>query len=507
MGSTAKKIATNTIVMYVRMLFLIIISFISSRYLLKTLGIEDYGIYSVVGSVVATFVSLKSLFSESIQRFLNYEKGKESLQRQRMIYTISVIIHVLLAIVFVIIVEIVGLWLINNKLVIPPEKLDTALYVFHYSVVAMVLGILSIPYDAMVIANEKMTFYAIVSIFDGVLKLVVILLIPYLPYEYLRTYAVLIAVIHLITLVWMYFYCKQKFPECYLVKEKDNQLLKDIFNLSGWNFFGNLSFSLLHEGINFLLNTFGGLVLNAARSISYQVRGMAVQFNNNTLVAVRPAIMQSAAVTSDKKLYEKILLVSRLSFFSILVLTVPIMVYCDKLLSIWLVEVPEYSALFTQLVLVSITIRSLHEPLNMLYMSLGKIKRMMIIETAVMVVSLLICYIVLKSGASITSVFLIMIIMELVIILSLVKNANIEFQLSVSMYFREVLVPMAKVSLLLTPLILLGIFYLQSDSIVINLLMCCLYALTTCAVIYVNMSSQEKQLIIQIIKKNNKSYV
>lgn len=506
MGSSAKKIATNTIVMYVRMLFLIVISFVSSRYLLKTLGIEDYGIYSVVGSVVATFVSLKSLFSESIQRFLNYEKGKESLQRQEMIYTISVIIHILLAVVFVILVEVVGIWLINNKLVIPVEKLHTALFVFHYSVLAMVLGILSIPYDALVIANEKMTFYAIVSIFDGALKLVVIMLIPFLPFEYLKTYAVLIAVIHLITLVWMYIYCKQKFPECKLSKEKDNKLIRDIFSLSGWNFFGNLSFSLLHEGINFLLNTFGGLVLNAARSIAYQVRGMAVQFNNNTLVAVRPSIMQSAAVSSNEQLYEKILLVSRISFFSILVIVVPIIVYCDKLLSIWLVEVPEHTALFTQFVLLSITIRSLHEPLNMLYMSLGKIKKMMIIETIIMIVTLLVSYINLKLGASITSVFVLMILMELIIILLLVRNAKSEFQLSFTQYMKKVLLPMTKVVLILMPLVLLGLFYLQSDSIIITLLYCILYAILTCVVIYLNMTIQEEMLVHSIIKKG-KSYV
>ena len=147
MTSSAKTIATNTIVMYVRMFFLIIISFASSRYLLKTLGVEDFGIYSVVGSVAATFVSLKSLFSESIQRFLNFEKGTGSLQRQKMVYSISIIIHVILAVVFVVLVEIIGLWLINNKLVIPDDKLDTALFVFHLSVASLAFGILSIPFE------------------------------------------------------------------------------------------------------------------------------------------------------------------------------------------------------------------------------------------------------------------------------------------------------------------------------------------------------------------------
>lgn len=500
MPSSAKKIAANTIVMYVRMLFLIIISFVSSRYLLKTLGVEDFGIYSVVGSVAATFVSLKSLFSESIQRFLNYEKGMESLQRQEMVYTISVVIHIVLAVFFVVVVEAVGLWLVNNKLVIPQEKLDTAIFVFHMSVLAMVFGILSIPYDALVIANERMTFYAIVTIFDGVLKLVVILLIPYLSFEYLRTYAVLMAVIPLITLVWMYLYSKLKFKECHIIKEKDKTLLKSIFSLSGWNFFGNMSFSLLHEGINFLLNTFGGLVLNAARSIAYQIRGMAVQFNNNTLVAVRPSIMQSAAVSSVSQLFEKILLVSRISYFGMLALVVPIIVYCDKLLSIWLVDVPNYSEQLTQLTLIAVTIRALHEPLNMFYMSMGRIKRMMLLETIIMVGSLILSYISLKLGANIFAVFFILIVMECVIIACLVSNAKLEFKVVIKDYYVRVVFPLVKVTLLLAPFVLLGINYLQFDSMLLTLLLCVVYVFVTCGIVYLHMNQQERDLVNKFFK-------
>lgn len=502
MASSAKKIAANTIVMYVRMFLLIIISFVSSRYLLKTLGVEDFGIYSVVGSVAATFVSLKSLFSESIQRFLNYEKGKESLQRQEMVYTISVIIHIVLACIFVVLVEAVGLWLVSEKLVIPSERLDTAIFVFHMTVLSMVFGILSIPYDALIIANEKMTFYAIITIFDGVLKLAAILLIPFLEFDYLRTYAVLMVIISLVTLIWIYLYCKMRFIECRLAHEKDKTLIRSIFSLSGWNFFGNLSFSILHEGINFLLNTFGGLVMNAARSISYQVRGMAVQFNNNTLVAVRPSIMQSAAVISLENLYDKILLVSRISFYGVLILTVPIIIYCDKLLEVWLVDVPNYSGLFTQLVLISITIRSLHEPLNMLYMSLGRLKRMMIIETIVMVIALVLGYITLCCGACITSVFVVLIIMECIIVLALVENAANEFHIKTKDYYKLVLYPIIKIIIILIPFIYVGFVFLQFESIIVTLIFCVLYSLLSGGVVLLNMQNQERTILRNIIKRN-----
>ena len=501
MASSVKTIAANTIVMYVRMFILIVISFVSSRFLLKTLGIEDFGIYSVVGSVAATFVSLKSLFSESIQRFLNFEKGKGSLQRQRIVYSFSVIIHIVLSIVFVVVVEFIGLWLINNKLVIPAEKLDTAVFVFHLSVVALVLGILSIPFDALVIANEKMSFYAIVSIFDGILKLIIILLIPVFPFEYLRTYAVLMAVIPFVTFIWMFLYSKRMFPECHLTKESDINLLKDIFSLSGWNFFGNLSFSLLHEGMNFLLNVFGGLVYNAARSIAYQIRSMAVQFNNNSLVAVRPSIMQSAALVPANQLFEKVLLVSRISFYGMLILVVPIIVYCDKLLSIWLVDVPDNSVLFTQLVLIAVTIRALHEPLNMFYMSLGKIKRMMIIETLIMIGTLIVAYLILKLVGSITSIFITMIMMEFVIIISLIINIKSEIEIEIKVYFTKVIKPVAILSIIVIPIVLIGLFFLQFDSAVLTLLFCGIYAILTCGIVCLNMDEQEKLLVEKVLKK------
>lgn len=499
MSSSAKKIAANTIVMYVRMLLLIGISFIASRYLLKTLGIEDYGIYSVVGSVAATFVSLKTLFSESIQRFLNYEKGKDSIRRQEMIYTISVIIHLILAIIFVVIVELVGLWLINHKLVIPAEKLDTAIFVFHFSVLSMVIGIISIPYDALIIANEKMTFFALISIFDGILRLVIIILIPLIPFEYLRSYALLMVVIQFITLVLLFVYCKKNFKECRLSSIRDNKLIKSIFSLSGWNFFGNLSFSLLHEGINLLLNTFGGLVLNAARSVSYQVKNVAVQFNNNTLVAVRPAIMQNAAISSVNQIFSKIILISKISFYSVLVLVVPLIVCSEKLLSIWLVEVPQKSGLFTQLILIAVLVRSLHEPLNILYMSIGKIKKMMIIEAVIMVGTFLLAYIFLKMGAGITSVFCLIIIMEIIIIISLVVNAKNELGVSASLYFNKVLLSLMIIVIQLSPLVVLGLIYFQFESFISTVLFFIFFAIATCFVVFINMKSQERELLRKII--------
>ena len=420
-----KRIAKNTVIMFIRMVFLMIIGFLTSRWLLKQLGVEDFGLYSVVGSVTSTFVALKSLFSESIQRFLNYYKGKKDEQTQKDVFSISLVIHAALAVLFVVVLEVVGLWLINNKLVYPIEKYDTVIFVFQMTVIASVFSILCIPFDALIIANERMGFFALISIIDGIFRLGVVLALPFLPYESLRAYSFLLVFIPASTLLFAFLYCR-RFPEFSFSWHIDFKLLKEIASLSGWNFFGNIAFSLLHEGINFILNIFGGLVYNAARSIAYQVKNLAVQFSNNSLIAVRPKVMQSAALDKDNSvLFANIIEISRISFMILLLPIAPLEAFCSELLSIWLTEVPENAVLFTRLVLLSVLFRAFHEPFNMLYMSVGRIKRMMIIEVLVMTATLICIYYVLSIGLPLWLSFVLLVVMELFIVLSLLDRKSV----------------------------------------------------------------------------------
>ena len=305
--STTKKVAKNTIIMYIRMLFLMFISFYSSRILLSTLGFEDFGIYSVVGSISTTFVALKSLFSESLQRFLNIAKGRESdsVDEQVSIFNIGVIVHVILAILFVVLVEVIGSWLLNNKLDIPEGRFDVAQLVFQMTILATAISILSIPFDALIISNEKMGAYAIISIVDGILKLLIILSLSLFAYDALMIYSILIVCIPVYTIIMQFCYCK-RFPECKFNK----YLFLKVMSLSGWNFFGNISFSLIHEGINMLLNMFGGVMMNAARSIAYQVKTVTSQISTNTMVAVRPMAMQQSVQKSQNEYFNTIILLS-----------------------------------------------------------------------------------------------------------------------------------------------------------------------------------------------------
>ena len=466
--SSTKRVARNTVVMYARMLVLMAISFYASRLLLSTLGVEDFGVYSLVGSIASSMAALKGLFSESIQRFLNNAKGNESVSEQKKIFNLGISIHIILAVLFVVVVEIVGIWLINNKLAIPIAKLSTAYFVFHMTVIYAAINILCVPYEAVIIANEKMGTYAFLSIFDASFRLLVTILLPVLPFIMLRTYALSIVMVPLVSLSFYFIYCR-RFPECSYSTYFDKTLFKKLFSFSSWNFLGNIAFSLLHEGINLLLNIFGGLVYNAARTVAYQVKNVASQLTTNTIISVRPIIMQKAAYVENEKLFDDINTISRLSFFSIIIPTVPILAYCFQLLDIWLVDVPTSAVIFTRLVLISVIVRSLHEPLNMMYMAIGKIKRMMLIESCVMLSFFVIIYLLLKNGFPVWSSFALLILMEIAIIFSLVINAKNELGFKPKAYFKHVIMPISEISLILF-VIMIDYSFFSSKSV----LLCCI---------------------------------
>lgn len=476
------------------------ISFFTSRLLLQTLGVEDFGIQSVVGSVAATFVSLKTLFSESVQRFLNFEKGKNSLDGQRAVFSVSIVIHILLAFFFVVVVGFAGHWLIEHKLSIPSEKMGTAFFVFYMSIISVFISIFSVPYDAVIIANEKMGVYAIITIIDGILKLIAVLLLPILPFEMLRSYAVLLIAIPAFTLSYQLVYCR-RFEECHFIKNISKQYLKEIFSLSGWNFMGNISFSLVHEGVNMLLNVFGGLVFNASRTVAYQVRNMAGHLSNNTLIAVRPHIMQQAASDDKERLFGNICAISRISFFTSLFPVIVLFPYTGQILDIWLVDVPEYATLFTRLLLICVVVRSLHEPFNMMYMAFGRIKRMMLVEAGIMLFYLLVYYFSLKIGLYIWIPFVEMIIMEVTIIMGLYFNAKSEFQINGTIYFKKVLMPLSSCCFYTAVICALFMIFLKTNNPFLSVVYSILTGLLYCVVAYFHFDNREKELVTTLFQR------
>lgn len=504
MNTRVNTIIKNTGFLYVRMFVVMILSLYTSRLVLKILGVEDFGIYSVVGSVTATFASLRSVFSEAIIRFLNYEKGLGNQNNVRQIFSLSLLLHVAVAIIFIIGVEAVGLWLIYNKLNIPPDRFETALFVFHVSVLSSVITIFTVPYDAVIITNEKMNVYALVSMFDAGLKLAVIIFIQYLPFDRLKSYSLLLLLVPLSVLLVYVFYCR-RFPECKLTRSFDKKLFKDISVYASWNFAGNFVFSLVHEAYNMLLNMFGSIIENAARSIAYQVKAAVNTFSNNAIIAVKPFIIQESAVNENRVLFNHIILLSKISFYLSLIIAVPIIVYCKELLALWLGEAPEHSVIFTQLVVISILIRSLHGPLSLMYMSVGKIKRMTIVEGLIYILSLVLAWLLLKFGLPSWTVFLLLCIIEAIIIIALSINAKIEINFSLKDYFTA----LASLSILSISIALISYFvrlFLVPSSNIIMLLFCVVVFILVCGAIYLFMSQGERKMVMQLFNSLKKKY-
>lgn len=497
-----KRIAKNTGIVYVRMVLLILIAFYTSRVLLKTLGVVDFGVYSVVGSISGTFVAIRSLFSESIQRFLNVAKGKnpDDYTEQISIFNISLIIHLVLVVLFVAVVEVIGMWLMKTKLDIPYERYNAAVFVFQMTIISTVISILSITYDAVIIANEKMGFYATITVFDGLLKLLFVFLLPIIGYDYLKTYSLLLVFIPLSTLIIQLLYTR-RFSECRLVFKFDKGLFKEIFSLASWSFIGNISFSLIHEGMNMLLNVFGGVLMNSARAIAYQVRSVSSQLTTNTMLAIRPSIMQKSSYLARKDFFSSIITLSRISMFAMIIPAAALILYTPQILDIWLETVPEKASLFTRIILFAIVIRSLHDPLNIMYMSLGKLKRFMIIESLIMVSFLVIIYFVLKAGAPIWSPFVLMFIMEIVIILGISINARYELEFPFKEFLKRVFVPLILIIVvsLITQYSL--ILFFKPVNLVCTLMGLLISLVLEISICFASMEKGERLLLKRIIKK------
>jgi O-antigen/teichoic acid export membrane protein len=369
-----KRIAKNTLLLYVRLFFSMIISLYTSRIVLQVLGIDDFGIYSVVGGVVMLLGFFNHSMLTATQRFLNYEMGKGNPQRLADIFSTCLTGHCLMALVILVASETAGLWMVYHFLVIPPERFQAALWVYQFSVFAFVINIVASPYSAAIIAHERMGIYAALSITDVVSKLATAGLISLIAWDKLQLYAVLLFAATLI--VWLVYvlYCRKNFPECSVGFLWDAGLLKNIFGFSGWMLLGTSANALATQGVTIVINRFFPPSYNAAQALARQINSAVYNFANNFMLAVRPPIVQAYSRNETAYLYRLVFLSSKVSFYLLFIMVLPILLQTEYLLHLWLGKIPEYSVLFTQLALVETIITSAHVPVAAVSQAAGKIK-------------------------------------------------------------------------------------------------------------------------------------
>lgn len=349
-----KRIAKNSVFLSIRMVVVMCISLYTSRVILNALGVEDYGVYNVVGGFVSMFAFLNTSMSNGIQRFFNYELGKNGEVGANKVYRTSLLIQLLLGVVIVALTETVGLWYLHNKMVIPEGRMLAAEWVFQFSIIGFLLIIMQVPYTAAVMAHEKMDFFSVISIADAIIKLVLVVILPHVRYDKLVAFGVLSLLIILFDFIAYFVYCKKKFPEITLKKTEskfDRSLFGSMLGFSGWNVFGSFSNMMRDQGINLIINFFYGPIVNAARGIAMQVNGAVSSLASTILTPVRPQVIQSYARNELDRTMRLTFSISKFSLVFLMLLALPISVEVNFILNLWLGIVPEHSQAFCIIIL------------------------------------------------------------------------------------------------------------------------------------------------------------
>lgn len=353
-SENTKRIAKNTMMLYCRMLFSMLISLYTSRVVLNTLGVEDYGIYNVVGGFVAMFSLISGSLSSSVGRFLTFELGRGDMDRLKRTYSTSLLIHIVLAVIIFVSMETIGVWFLNNKLTIPTERIYAANWVFQASIFSFMFGLLAVPYNALIVAHERMSAFAYIGILEITLKLAIVLFVAHCPFLFdkLITYSLLLTGLGILMRFVYVSYCRRNFSESEFHLKIDKSYLKEMASFAGWNFIGCSALLLKNQGTDVLLNLYFGPVVNAARGIASVVNGAISSFSGNFMTALNPQITKSYAA-NDRE-YSQLLVErgARFSFFIMFIFALPIFLEADFVLTIWLKQYPEHTVNFVRLILV-----------------------------------------------------------------------------------------------------------------------------------------------------------
>lgn len=434
-----KQIARNTLLLYARMILTMAVSLYTSKIVLEILGVEDYGTYNVVGGIVSTLGFFIGAMSAASQRFLAYELGRRDMIRLRKTFNASLSVHIFLAIVVLILAETVGLWFVDNYLVIPDESMEAARWVYQFSIFSFLISIVQVPYNAAIVSHERMNIYAYFSILEVVLKLAIVFLLAWIAFDKLKLYAILtFSVTFLISMLYR-IYVRKNFDESRFLFVRDRKLYRVLISYSGWNLFGSLAAIAKGQGINILLNLFFGPVVNAAQGIASQIQGAVQSFVGNFQVAVNPQIIKSFAADEKEYMTKLIFKSAKFSFFLVFFLSLPVILEINTILKIWLDIVPEHTNSFTVLILIVALIDCISGPLMTAIQATGKIKVYQITVGTLLILILPISYLFFKMGYSPETIFYVSIVIAIVALCSRLYITVRLLNISLSSFIREVL--------------------------------------------------------------------
>lgn len=498
--SNNKRIAKNTIFLFMRMAVLMLISLFTSRVVLNILGEENYGIYNVIGGFVMMFSILSGALSAAISRFITFELGKNDISRLNAIFSTSINVQFLISLVIFVLCEVAGIWFINYKMNIPDGRTIAAMWVLQFSLMSFVVGLISVPFNATIIAHEKMNAFAYISIVEAVLKLAIVFLLVISDFDKLIFYSFLLFVVSCIVSLIYGYYCFKNFAESHFHFLLDKPLFKEILGFAGWTFLGNGAGIINTQGVNLLVNLFFGVHVNAARGVATQVQGIVQQFTNNFMTSITPQITKSYAAEELQYTRALVYRSTKFSYYLFLIIAMPIFFEVDLLLKLWLVNTPQYTNLFVRWILPTIAVILIGSPLQKVNAATGKVKKYQITITLWGLLVLPLSYVCFKFGRGPEWGYIIYFIIYFCLIFRRIYLVKDQIEMKPSEYYKEALVPVLLTTLaaVIVPLLL---FYLYPESIFRLILMIVVCIISSVASIYiVGLKNNEREFIINVIK-------
>lgn len=442
-----KRVAKNTVYLYIRTFISMIVALYTSRKILEALGVEDFGILNVVGGIISLMAFINGSMSVATQRYLTYELGRGTAGQFNKVFNMAVYIHAAMALLVLVAAETVGLWFINSHLNIPEARMGAANWIYQATILTTILGIIQTPYNAAIVSHEHMHIYAYVGLGETFAKLFIVLALLIYPYDRLAIWGFAFFALQLIVSIFYRIYCIRRFDNCRLSRHSwDRALFRSMLGFTGWNMFGTVAWTLKDQGASVLLNVFGGPVFNAARGVSVQVTGAMKGLIGGFQTAVNPQITKTYASDDKATTCRLLCKSSKISFFLMLIVSVPVLVEIDYILGLWLVEVPPMASLFTRLVIIEALIDTLGGPMITSLMATGRIKWYQIVVGTILLFNIPVAYLFLKGGSHIATPLVVSIVFMILGNASRIVFCRNMLGLSLRLYAKEVVLPIAMVS-------------------------------------------------------------
>lgn len=499
--SNNKRIVKNTLFLYLRMFVMMLTALFTSRIILDVLGSADYGLNNVIGGVVVLFSFLNNALISATQRYLNFYIGKQDYKKTNVVFCMSMNTYFLLSILFILLCETIGVWFVDTQLNIPLDRMYAARWVYQFTVLQFIVGLLRVPYNASIIAYERMNFYAYMSLIEVIVKLVVVYLLYITPYDKLIFLSFLYTIIPIFITIIYKIYCNKCFVTTKYRAIWDKVAFKEMFSFSGWSLFGSLANLASQQGLNILINIFYGVTVNAAAGIANQVSSNVYQFISNFQTAFLPQIVKTYAAKEMERFHKLIFQTSKFSYYLIIVLVLPILFTIDGILKIWLKEVPEYTAIFCRLILILLSTEALTAPLWMSVQATGKIRSYQILMACLIFLNFPIAYVALAIGLPVYSVWCVRILVNIFVIGARCIYMKKKLDFPLFLYFKKVMLPILNVTLLALPIPILLYYTIHGfwqNLIIVGIVT---FIVTILDIYYIGMNIQEKEMVSNMILK------